>query len=173
MILGLPTEVFARLHAGLGLVALAAGLVSALAMTSRRSLPAVTALFLAATALSSLSGFFYPAAKPGPAPWLDAAALVLLGVSAFALYGRRLAGPWRLGFIACALGALYLNVFLGLAQAFRTVTTLVVLAPTETEPPYVAAQAGVLLLFVVVAAMAAFTPGQADGPGPETSSDGT
>jgi hypothetical protein len=58
--------------------------------------------------------------------------------------------------------ALYLNVFVLVVQAFRRVPPLKALAPTQPEPPFVAAQSLVLLLFaaLTVAAARRFHPGQ-------------
>ena len=47
--------------------------------------------------------------------------------------------------------ALYLNVFVGVVQAFQKVPALKALAPTQSEPPFVIAQLAVLALFVVLA----------------------
>ena len=47
--------------------------------------------------------------------------------------------------------ALYLNVFVGVVQAFQKLPFLSRLAPTQSEPPFVLTQVGVLSLFVAVA----------------------
>jgi hypothetical protein len=72
-----------------------------------------------------------------------------------ALYLFRLAGPWRWIYVATAAIALYLNVFVGVVQAFMKVPALNALAPQQTEPPFLIAQLGVLLLFVVLTVAAA------------------
>ena len=43
--------------------------------------------------------------------------------------------------------ALYLNVFVLIEQAFEKVPTLKDLAPTQSEPPFLAAQLVILALF--------------------------
>ena len=48
--------------------------------------------------------------------------------------------------MATALFALYLNVFVGVVQAFQKVSFLHPLAPNGSEPPFAIAQALVLLL---------------------------
>jgi hypothetical protein len=50
--------------------------------------------------------------------------------------------------VVCAAIALYLNVFVGVTQAFLKFPTLTALAPTQTEPPFAVAQLVVLGLFV-------------------------
>lgn len=53
--------------------------------------------------------------------------LVVLAVAILARYGRRLRGPWRAIYVVCAALALYLNVFVGVVQAFLKVAQLLVL----------------------------------------------
>ena len=76
--------------------------------------------------------------------------LVLLTVAALAWYRHRLAGGWHRAYVVTALASLYLNVFVGVVQAFRRIPALHALAPTESEPPFAVAQAAVLLGFVAL-----------------------
>jgi hypothetical protein len=80
--------------------------------------------------------------------------LVDLAVAIYALYGLHLAGAWRRVYAATAMIALYLNVFVLVAQLFDKVPALRVLAPTKTEAPFKEAQLAVLLLFVVLTILA-------------------
>jgi len=50
--------------------------------------------------------------------------------------------------------ALYLNVFVLVAQLFQKVPALKTLAPTQSEPPFQIAQGAALVLFVVLAILA-------------------
>ena len=81
--------------------------------------------------------------------------LVVLAATLWALYVRHLAGAWRWIYVSTAVLALYLNVFVGVVQAFLKFPFLKALAPTQTEPPFVIAQAAVLVLFVVLGILAA------------------
>ena len=72
-----------------------------------------------------------------------------------ARYPLRLGGAWRRVYVVCATLALYLNVFVLVVQAFLKVPALKALAPKQTEPPFVAAQAVVLVSFVVLGSLAA------------------
>ena len=45
-------------------------------------------------------------------------ALAVLAVALFALYGRKLAGPWRATYVVTAIIALFLNCFVAVAQSF-------------------------------------------------------
>ena len=154
MVLGMTAEAFTRLHVGVSLVALAAGLVTLLAMIGRRGLPGVTALFLATSILTSVSGFFFAASKFGAPQIVGIVSLAVLSLAVFALYVRRLAGVWRATYVLSATLALWLEVAVAIQQAFQTVPALMILAPTQSEPPFFAAQGGMLALFACLAGLA-------------------
>ena len=78
-----------------------------------------------------------------------------MALAIYGRYGRRLAGPWRKVYVVTAVVALYLNVFVGIVQAFLKVPGLKDLAPTQTEPPFKLTQLVVLVLFVALAIFAA------------------
>ncbi|MEJ1937209.1 hypothetical protein WDZ92_44005, partial [Nostoc sp. NIES-2111] len=59
-----------------------------------------------------------------------------------------LRGGWRRTYVLGAVAALYLHVFVGMAQAFQKIPEMKALAPTQTEAPFGLVQGGVLLLFV-------------------------
>jgi len=59
-------------------------------------------------------------------------------------------GAWRRIYVVCAAVALYLNVFVGIVQAFQKVPALAAMAPKQIEPPFVVTQLVVLVLFIVL-----------------------
>jgi hypothetical protein len=63
-------------------------------------------------------------------------------------------GAWRRVYASTAMIALYLNVFVLVAQLFDKVPALKVLAPAKTEAPFKEAQLAVVLLFVVLTILA-------------------
>ena len=65
-----------------------------------------------------------------------------------ARYGKKMAGGWRGTYVATAVVALYLNVFVLITQLFVKTPALANLAPTQSEPPFAITQGLVLLLFV-------------------------
>jgi hypothetical protein len=83
-----------------------------------RTARAVTALFLATTLATSLTGFMFPFTQLGPGHVTGALTLVALIPALLALYHYRLAGPWRRIYTTGAAVALYLNVFIAVLQAF-------------------------------------------------------
>jgi len=76
--------------------------------------------------------------------------LLVLAVSLFALYSKRLQGGWRRTYVITAVIALYFNVFVLVAQLFAKVPALKELAPTGTEPPFIVAQVIVMVAFIVL-----------------------
>src|ERR1700675_4182382 len=95
MILGMSTSTFTLFHVVLGLVGIVAGLVVLFGMFGSKRLAGWTALFLATTVLTSVTGYFFPRDQILPSHIVGAISLVVLAVAIFALYFRRLAGPWR------------------------------------------------------------------------------
>ena len=80
--------------------------------------------------------------------------LLVLAPALLALYAFRLDGSWRWIYVAGAVLALYLNVFVGVVQAFQKLAFLQPFAPTQSEPPFIVAQVAVLAIFVVLGFLA-------------------
>lgn len=154
MILGMSLSAFTTLHVVISLVAIVVGLAVVFGMFGGHAMAPWTALFLLATILTSVTGFFFPAAKLLPSHIVGLISLAVLGVALFALYSRRLAGSWRWVYVVSAVLALYFNVFVLVAQGFMKVPALNALAPTQAEPPFAIAQGVVMLLFVVFGVIA-------------------
>jgi hypothetical protein len=76
--------------------------------------------------------------------------LVVLAIAILARYSRHLTGAWRWIYSVNVVFALYLNAFVLVAQAFQKVPALKAMAPTQSEPPFLIAQLGVMALFVVL-----------------------
>jgi hypothetical protein len=147
-------ETFTFLHVVISLVGIMTGFIVVALMLQNAPLAGWNGFFLTATILTSVTGFFFPLTAIGPPHIVGAISLVVLAVALFALYGRKLAGPWRVVYVVSAVLALYLNVFVGVVQSFAKVTYLNKLAPTGSEPPFGVAQAIVLILFVVIGFLA-------------------
>ncbi len=150
MILGLSTSNFTLVHVVISLVGIASGLVVLLGMLGAKRLDGWTALFLATTVLTSVTGFFFPSDRLLPSHIFGIISLVVLAAAILALYVYRLAGAWRWIYVTSAVAALYLNVFVGVVQAFQKLPFLQRLAPTQSEPPFLAAQLIVLAVLIVL-----------------------
>ena len=163
MIVGMSVGAFTLLHVVITLVAIGSGLIVVGGMFASRTLPGTTAIFLVATALSSITGFLFPIHGFTPALGVGVIALVILAVALFALYRMQLLGAWRPIYVIAAAVSLYLNVFVLVVQSFVKVPALNALAPTQSEPPFGITQAVVLLIFIVIAlvALVKFRPARA------------
>jgi len=102
-----------------------------------------------------VTGFFFPFHGFTPAIALGIMSMIVLAVAIFARYSRQLIGHWRWIYVACAVIALYFNVFVGIVQSFEKISALKPIAPTQTEPPFKFTQLVVLALFIVFAIAAA------------------
>src|SRR3974377_1376957 len=129
MILGMSVGAFTILHVVITLVAIGSGLIVVGGMFASHRLPVTTALFLFATALTSVTGFLFPIHGFTPALGVGILACVILAVALFALYKEQLAGAWRWIYVISAVASLYLNVFVLVAQSFMKVLALNVLVP--------------------------------------------
>lgn len=141
-------------HVLISLVEMVAGLIMLYGLITGRAFGAWTALFLATAILTSLTGF--PLAPFGfdPPRAIGILTLVLLAIAVSAYYLFQLAGAWRWIYVVTALAALYLDVFVGVIQSFMKIPALHALAPTQSEPPFLAAQIVVLAFFVVLGFLA-------------------
>src|SRR5271170_2145314 len=155
MILGMSVGSFTILHVIITLVAIGSGLIVVGGMFASHKLPVTTALFLFTTALTSVSGFLFPIHGFTPALGVGIVSCVILAVALLAYYGKHLAGAWRWIYVVTAIASLYLNVFVLVVQSFIKVAALNVLAPTQSEPPFVIAQISVMLIFILIGIFAA------------------
>jgi hypothetical protein len=137
------------------LIGIGSGLVVMFGLLTAKRLDRWTALFLASTVATSVTGFFFPFHGFTPAIAVGVISLFILAVAILARYGRRLADPWRWIYVISAMVALYLNVFVSIVQLFQKVPTLKAMAPTQSEPPFLVTQLVVLALFVVLTVAAA------------------
>jgi hypothetical protein len=154
-VFGMSLATYTLLHTLIALVGIGSGLVVVVGWVLGKALPRTTAVFLATTVVTSVSGYGFPFERLLPSHVVGVISLVVLAVAIAARYAFRLRGFWRRVYVISATIALYLNVFVGVAQSFLKVPALRALAPEQTEPPFVVSQGVVLLAFVVLAAIAA------------------
>lgn len=158
MIFGMTPFLF--FHVLMSLIGILAGLVVLNGLFGSKRLPGWTLWFLVTTIATSATGFALPADHLLPSHIVGIISLVVLTIALFALYSRKLSGAWRAIYVMTAVLALYLNVFVLVAQAFLKVPSLHALAPTGSEPPFAIAQGIVLVLFLIagVVAVKSFRP---------------
>jgi hypothetical protein len=150
MILGLSTSTFTIVHVLISLVGIVAGVVVAFGMVQGKRLPGWTALALLALILTSVTGFFFPNTSFTPAQGVGVVSLIALAIALAALYVFHVSGVWRWIYAVTAMVAIYLDVFVGVIQAFQKIGFLKALAPTQSEPPFLVVQIVVLAIFVVL-----------------------
>lgn len=167
MISGLA--VFTVVHVIISLVGIFSGFVVAFGLLTGNRLDGWTEVFLTSTALTSVTGFFFPFHGITPGLVVGGLSVILLALAIFARYGGHLAGWWRGTYVIAAMMALYLNVFVLVVQLFEKVPALKALAPTQSEPPFKLAQGVVLIFFVVLTVFATIRFHAHCGPGPSVS----
>jgi hypothetical protein len=146
---------FTLFHVALSLIGIGSGFVIAWGFLAAKRLDIWTAIFLATTILTSVTGFFFPFEGFTPGLAIGILSLLVLGVALVARYQRRMAGPWRTTYVICAMIAQYFNFVVLIIQSFRKVPALTELAPTQSEPPFLVTQLIVLALFIVLTIAAA------------------
>jgi hypothetical protein len=154
MILGMSTSTYTLLHVLISLIGIGSGLVVVWGMIRDKPLDGITAIFLITTVLTSVTGFAFPFHHVTPGIIVGVISLVLLAIAILARYAFELSGPWRRTYVITASMALYLNVFVLVVQSFEKAPSLKALAPTQSEPPFVAAQSVVLVVFIVITILA-------------------
>lgn len=135
-------------HTVISIVAIATGLVVLGAMIAGLRLDGWTGLFLVTTALTNITGFFFPFTQLLPSHKVGIISLIVLPVVIAARYWKHLLGAWRGVYVVGTVLVLYLNFFVLVVQLFRRVPALIVAAPTQKEPPFVLTQLLVLALFI-------------------------
>jgi hypothetical protein len=162
MILGMSTGAFTLLHVAISLIAIASGVLVTIGMWRAQRVPLWTAVFLVTTIATSVTGFLFHSKSFGPPHVVGVISLVILALALVALYGYRLTGAWRWIYVASALAAFYLNVFVAVVQAFQKLPFLNALAPKGSEPPFAVTQLVVLAGFIALGVIAArrFHPGE-------------
>src|ERR1700680_401875 len=154
MILGMSTATYTFLHVLISLIGIGSGLIVMFGFLTAKRLNGLTAVFLVTTVLTSVTGFGFPFDHLLPSHVVGIISLIVLAIAILARYAFHMAGAWRASYVIGATLALYLNVFVFVAQLFQKVPALKALAPTQKEPPFLVAQLVVLLIFMGLAVLA-------------------
>lgn len=153
MFFGMDTLTF--VHVVLSLIGIASGLVVLLGLLGNQRLETWTTIFLVTTVATSVTGFMFPFTRLLPSHVVGIISLVVLAIAIYARYPAHLSGRWSGAYAATATAALYLNVFVLVAQLFMKVPALAAMAPTQSEAPFVVAQSVVLVVFAVLGILSA------------------
>src|SRR5258708_34620006 len=147
MILGMSLATYTILHVLISLIGIGSGLIVMFGLLKGKRFDTLTLVFLATTALTSITGFGFPFEHLLPSHIVGIISLLVLAIAMPARYLLHLAGGWRTTYVVSASIALYLNVFCLIAQLFLKVPALKALAPTGKEPPFLVAQLSVMAVF--------------------------
>jgi hypothetical protein len=161
MILGMSVETFTFIHVVLSLVCIMTGFIVVALMLQSAPIAGWNAFFLISAILTSVTGFFFfPISGMTPAQVVGAISIVALAVALYAIYGRKLKGPWRGIYAGTAVFALYLNCFVAVVQSFAKFPYLHKFAPTGSEPAFAITQVVVLIALAIlgVAAVRRYRP---------------
>jgi hypothetical protein len=149
MILGFST--FTWVHVLISLIGIVSGLVVLKGLLASDQMNGWTAVFVVTTALTSITGFGFPFDRLLPSHMVGIVSLAVLLVTILARYAFHMRGAWRGIYVVTAITALWLNVFVLVAQFFSKVPALHAIAPTQSEPPFLVAETVVLIVFVGLA----------------------
>ena len=141
-------SMFTLIHVVISVLGIITGLIVVGGLLAGARLDGWTAVFLATTTLTSVTGFGFPSAQVLPSHIVGAISLVVLALCLAARYWMQLAGRWGTTYVITAVAALYLNVFVLVVQLFVKTPPLAQLAPTQQEAPFAVTQALVLALFL-------------------------
>lgn len=153
MIFGMTAFTF--VHVVLSLIGIFSGFVVVPGLLAAKRLDGWTAIFLASTVLTSVTGFLFPFHGVTPGIVVGIVSMIVLAIAIPTRYVFYLASGWRRTYVITAMLALYLNVFVLIAQLFMKVPALKALAPTQSEPPFKVSQLVVLIVFVALTIAAA------------------
>jgi uncharacterized membrane protein SirB2 len=154
MVLGMSLSTFTALHVLISIVGIGSGFLVVYGMLRGRSFDGATAIFLLTTVLTSATGYLFPFHHLLPSHVLSAISLAVLALAIYARYARHMERSWRWIYVVSAVIALYLNVFVLVAQSFMKVPALNALAPTQKEPPFAVTQLIVMAIFIVLGVFA-------------------
>ena len=147
-------DLFTAFHSALSLAALVAGVFVLLAFLRGEASRFWETAFLITAIATSVTGFGFKVDRLLPSHVVGAISLLALAAAVWARYGAKLSGAWRWIYVACVMFAFYLDAFVGVVQAFGKIGALQALAPTQSEAPFVIAQALALIAFVIAGVLA-------------------
>jgi hypothetical protein len=141
---------FTFFHVLISLIGIFTGFIVVFGFIAAKRLDLWNTVFLITTALTSITGFFFPYTGFKPSYALGVLSLIALAVAIPALYSKQLAGGWRSAYVISSTIALFLNFFVLIFQLFEKVPALHALAPTMSEGPFKISVLCALVLFIIL-----------------------
>ena len=141
---------FTAFHTILSLLAIVTGVCVMLMLLNDRKPDRWTVAFLVTMIATDVTGFMFPFDKLLPSHQFAILSLVFMAIALVAQYVFHFAGAWRWIYAVTMGLAVYLNFFVLVTQLFLKVPALHALAPNapdKPEPPFLIAQAVLLVIF--------------------------
>jgi hypothetical protein len=142
------------IHTAISLIALFLGIPTILNLFDGRRTSTWTNWFIITAVATTVTGFMFPFSVVTPAFATGIVAAIILAALLLARFVFHYRGGWRCVYAAAMVLSVYLLAFVGVVQAFLKIPFVNAYAPTQTEPAFLAAQAGVLLFFGIVTVLA-------------------
>ncbi|MEZ2347640.1 hypothetical protein [Terriglobus sp. RCC_193] len=139
-------QIFTLFHVALSLIGIATGFLVLLGFLGSSLNRTLNLVFLTTTALTSITGFFFPFHGVTPGIVVGAISLVLF-IPAILAYQK----GWMKTYIATASILQFFNVLVLIVQSFQKIPPLHQFAPTGKEPIVAILQLTVLLLIAALA----------------------
>jgi len=138
-------------HTAVSLIALLAGVLVLRGILASRRPGGAAAFFLAAMAVTDVTGFMFASQRVGPGHIVGALSLVVLVPTVLAATVRNLTGAWRWSYVGGVTALLYLDAVIAILQLFAR------LPPVRAGglPVLVATQLAVLAAFAWLGVRAA------------------
>ena len=143
-------QTFTLVHVLISLAALFTGIPLLLAWRGGKPLPGLATATIVLLLLTSLSGFLFPFVKFLPSHAFGVLSLLILPLTIYARWGRRLAGRWVTIYGAGLAFAIYLDAFVALVQAFLKIPPLHALVPSDQSPGFALGQGLLLVIFLAL-----------------------
>jgi hypothetical protein len=121
--MGVGLAIFTLFHPATSLLGIDSEVV-VVDLLKRRESPEPTAVFLVTTILASVIRFLSPFRRVPPSDALRVLSLIAFAAAVYVLYFCRLDGGWQKAYTVSSVVALYLNVFVLLAQLFAKIPAL-------------------------------------------------
>lgn len=137
------------IHVGISLVAIVLGIPATNSIIKKQNRVWSVVTYYLFTALTTLTGFAFPIVKFTPGIAFGLLTVLLLVVAGISLRKALANNIWHFIFLLSTLGTLYLNCVVLFVQSFQKIAPLKLLAPTQSEPPFVIAQSILFLAFFV------------------------
>lgn len=152
MVFGMSLATYTLIHVIISLIGIISGLIVLFGMIGNKRLGGLTAIFLIATVLTSVTGYGFPVEHLMPSHIVGAISLAALLFAILARYLFHMAGNWRAVYVITSAVALYLNCFVLVTQTFEKVfgpKPVPHPAPPPAGPAFAFTQGIVLALFTV------------------------